>query len=204
MSFLLSLVNQYGLNEPFMLDEISTSQYSYDTIKIMLSSFVKEGKLKRYAQGVYYFPKITSLGELYPSFEVVLEKKYLKKANKVIGYYSGLTLLNQAGLTTQVPQVREITTNSESSKKRKVKIGEREVVLRKPLVKINKENILYLQFLDILRYAYEYTIKEYRNQLIQFIKQNQLKKNQLKKYLKDYPQRVERILWENNLYDEFA
>lgn len=48
----MSLINQYGLNEPILLDELQTTEYSYDTIKIMLSSYVKEGKVKRYSQGI--------------------------------------------------------------------------------------------------------------------------------------------------------
>lgn len=108
------------------------------------------------------------------------------------------------GLTTQVPQTREITSNLESSKKRTIKIAERQIIVRKPLVKISQENIIYLQFLDIIRYGTEISIKENRSQLINFIQKNQLKKKNLNKYIEFYPQKVERIIWQNNLYDEFT
>lgn len=52
-----------------------------------------------------------------------------------------------------MPNIPEIQTNNESSKLRRVKVGNQEVILRKARVRINNENIAVLRFLDIMSIA---------------------------------------------------
>ena len=77
MSLLLELRSKYEPNEPIILDQIKSDTYSYDTIKSMLSNYVRSGKIRRFTNGVYYFPKNGILGEMIPSYKDYLERKYI-------------------------------------------------------------------------------------------------------------------------------
>ena len=140
----------------------------YDSAKTLLSGYVKTGELRRYAQGIYFVPKISALGESVLSFESVIERKYISDNGDIFGYYSGMSLLNLVGLSDQVPNVPEITTNKEATRKRKVKIRMRSVIVRRSDVEINKDNVLYLQFMDIFRYMDADSIKEKKRKSIVF------------------------------------
>ena len=71
---------------------------------------------------------------------MVAEKKYIKNDTSVFGVYAGMYLLNQFGLTTQVPNKVEIVTNHETTRKRQVIIEGRAFILRKARCEITKEN----------------------------------------------------------------
>ena len=205
MTMILELKENYGINNPFLIEDIQNDfEYSYTTIKTMISEYIKKNELKRYDKGIYYFPKKSEiLGESIPAYSKVLEHKFIENNSKIFGYYTGIYLLNKIGLTTQVPLRREITTNIETNIKRKVGIGDREVFLRKPLVKVTNENVKYLQFMDIFRYAYDSEIKEHKDCIIKFIKENKLNKEDLKKYtFKYYPNKAKAKLLETGCWDE--
>lgn len=71
-------------------------------VRKALSRLVKDGRLKRLAQGIYYVPKIDPLlGELNPSAEEVA--KLIAKKEKVRIRPAGAYALNKLGLSTQVP-----------------------------------------------------------------------------------------------------
>lgn len=110
------LKRDYKLNEPILIEEIDYPDFTHTAIKQALSRLTALGTIKRYARGVYYLPKVTDFGGIKPSVDVVL-KKYLQHKGKVSGFYSGLKLLNDVGLTTQVPVERDIITSIEHRKK---------------------------------------------------------------------------------------
>ena len=130
--------------------------------KAVLKSFerlVKLGKLKRAERGVYYIPKESIFGEL-PLSKDELLKKYLCDGDNIIAYLSGNNLFNKYGLTTQIANEIEITTN-----KRKIPKKSRNLTIKFNYneAPINKENIKYLEILDILKnikYILDTDIKE--------------------------------------------
>ena len=130
--------------------------------KAVLKSFerlVKLGKLKRAERGVYYIPKESIFGEL-PLSKDELLKKYLYDGDKVIAYLSGNNLFNKYGLTTQIANEIEITTNKRKNPK---KSGNLTIKFNYNEAPINKENIKYLEILDILKnikYILDTDIKE--------------------------------------------
>lgn len=207
MSMILDLKEKYGINNPFLIEDIQNDfNYPYTTIKTMLSSYVKNNQLKRYDKGIYYFPKSSEiLGESLPAYSKVLQRKFIKNNDDIYGYYTGIYLLNMIGLTTQVPLKREITTNIETNIKRKINIGDREVFLRKPLIKITNTNVKYLQFMDIFRYAYDSEIKENKDCIVKYIKENKLTKDNLMKYTFNYyPSKSIAKLLGSGCWDELA
>ena len=132
------------IDKPLFIEDFVNGEVNYNSVKTLLSRYVKAGDLKRYAQGIYYVPKKTILGESTLSFESVFERKYIADNEKIFGYYSGMSLMNLVGLSSQVPNIPEITTNNEATRKRKVKIGKRSLIVRKSSIEINSDNVLYL------------------------------------------------------------
>lgn len=81
-----------------------------------------------------------------------LVKSYIADNGEVYGYWGGLMLENQEGLTTQNPTVLEIITNKAT--KRLVRLGARagykDIVLRPPRVGATSDNVEVLKFLDLV------------------------------------------------------
>lgn len=72
----------------------------------------------------------------------VIEKKYLRDNEKRCGYISGVAFANQLGLTTQVAMTCEVVTNKAIKDYRETTLAKSRVIIRKPRVTINEENIL--------------------------------------------------------------
>lgn len=204
MEFALKLKQTYDVNKPIFLTDIKVENMSNDNVRQYLSRLVKNGEIKRYDNGIYYFPKKTILGDLPLSFNDVIYYKYINNNGKVIGYYSGLTFQNSLGLTTQVPSTIEITTNIEKSIKRDIKIKERKLILRKGRIIINEENYKILQYLDLFINLDLYQIKENYLILREYILSNNFSKIELQEILPKYSIRVMKLLIESGLIYEFT
>lgn len=201
MSLYLQLREQYGLNNPFLLKDISNED-NYDVIKVTINKLVKNNLVRRYSNGIYYLPKTSEIGELHPSYDEVLEKKYLKNNSKIIGYYTGVILLNNSGLTNQVPNVREICTNLETNIKREVKVNNKKLILRKPLTKITDDNVHYLEFMDIFRYCDLFDLLENdKKEIIEYINKYGLTKRKMLRYLDIAPHRVRDYMYGSGVFN---
>ena len=117
--------------------------YSDIWLKKELAKLCDSGQIIRYERGIYYIPIKTPFGNSILNPNRIIERKYLSEKGKRIGFYTGITALQQAGLSTQMPNIPEIQTNNENSKLRRVKIGNQEVDERKAVIKnwIRKCNI---------------------------------------------------------------
>lgn len=204
MTLLQILKMQYGCDTPILIDDVKIDGYSYDTIRKMFSIYVRNKEIKRFSQGVYYFPSMTELGESTLSLTDVLEKKYIDRCNETIGYYAGSTLLNKLGISTQVPNVKEITTNNEKTKKRTIKVNDRDIILRRPLVEVTNQNAPYLEFLDVFRYASKEMIYENKDKILKVAEEKNIRKIAIDYYLSYYPKTVENIIKESEIYDEIT
>ena len=202
------LKKDFGINKPFFLkDFVDNDKYNYDSIKMTLSKLVKSGELRRYDQGTYYFPKENKyFGEDILDFREVIECKYIIDIkNKIDGYYTGIELLNSIGLTTQVVIRPEIATNKETNILRLVKIRNNEVVLRKPIIKITNKNVHYLQLVDIFKYAYLDEILSNKKKIMDFIKNNNLKKDYFaKNILKHCTNKIKSKILDSGIWDELC
>ena len=204
MSVLQTIFNPSLINKPLFIEDFVNEETNYDTAKTLLSNYVKSGDIKRYSQGIYYIPTKTILGYSTISFESIIERKYISDDNKVFGYYSGMSLLNIIGLSSQVPNIPEITTNNEATRKRKVKIGKRSVIVRRSEIEINNDNYLYLQFFDIFRYGDQKAIEDNKNNVIKFFDDNKLKLNKLMEIEKLLPMKIRKIFRRSKIYDELT
>lgn len=198
------LKQKYDLNTPIFINDIEIDGVSSDNIRQCFSRLVKNKLIKRYVNGIYYFPKKTIIGESTLSFEDVIFRKYINADSKIIGYYTGLSFLNKLGMTTQVPNVIEVTTNIEKSKKRDINIKDRKIILRRGKVLINNDNYKILQFLDIFNQVELYQVKENYDLLKCYILNNKFKKDDLQELLPKYSKKTINLIVESGLIYEFA
>ncbi|MDA8233406.1 MAG: DUF6088 family protein [Clostridia bacterium] len=105
-----------------------------------------KGQIERFQKGVYYRAKQTVFGKAHPSVETLEAQLLIRRGDDIIGYETGVSLMNQIGLTTLVPKKREIATNAY----RKI-INDKYIIARKPVITVNTGNFRYLQFLDVIR-----------------------------------------------------
>lgn len=200
MSLYDYLYNEFGFNEPFFTIEINYKNYSKPWLYKELNKLCDEEKIIRYERGLYYIPTQTVLGNSILNPSKVITKKYVFDGCKTIGYYSGITFLNQLGLTTQVPNVIEIYTNNEPSNVRETMIGRQRVLLRKARTIVNQSNVAVLSFLEMMNsISANYIDDEKRIIINQYILDNGITRKDITKYVPLFPDRAIRTLVESEL-----
>lgn len=154
----------FGENEPILVEEIldEFSDISRQAVYKKIDAAMEEGLLARYDRGVYYLPTETRFGASRPSGRQVATKRWLRSGDETIGYVSGFNLANEAGVSTQVPNTLEITTNKESARSREVKPfgGWKRITLKRPRRPVNARNVDALRFLDLVT-AEDVSLLEY-------------------------------------------
>lgn len=95
-----------------------------------LSRLQNEGTIVRVATGIYMNPKKTQFGILYPTLDKIAQK--IAQRDKAQIMPTGDTALNILGFSTQVPMNAVYITNGA---KRKVKVGERNIIFKSAVQK---------------------------------------------------------------------
>ena len=148
------LKERFGENEPILVEEIldEFSDISRQAVYKKIDAAMEEGLLARYDRGVYYLPTETRLGKSRLSARQVATKRWLESDGEVYGCTSGFNLANESGVSDQVPNTLEITTNKEKTRVRDVKPfgGWKRVTLRRPRCPVNARNVDALRFLDLI------------------------------------------------------
>ncbi len=203
MEIMQFLESEYGFNTPILLNELNIKGMTKVNLRQTLTRLTKQRSIERYAQGVYYIPKMTPFGKSKLSAKKVYEKKYISNNCDVYGFYSGLALENSLGLTTQMPNVIEIVTNNEGSRLREVQIGNQKVRLRKSKVQITAHNAKILQLLDLMNnYNIDKMSSTQYEIIVNFIKQQKITKEDVYTYIKKYPSKVAKKMIESRIIDE--
>jgi DNA-binding Lrp family transcriptional regulator len=177
------LLENYDYNEPIFLNELSIEGLSENAVRQSVKRLVANGFLERYDSGIYYIPKQGSLlGKSYLDPLLVIMRKYIGNKSGTYGYITGISFVNQLGLTTQVPAVIEIVTNKESTNGRMLMVGNQKVRVKKAPVTVSDDNAELLQLLDGISQAEKYTelpIEETIDTLLSYVKQKKFTKKQL-------------------------
>ena len=197
------LKSRFKENEPIFLAEIRIPGMTDVAVRQQLKKLTNKGQLKRFDTGVYYMPRksIFRSGSAI-SVSDVIKKKYLVDSNGSCGYFSGLLFANGIGLTTQVPMTYEVVTNKATTEYRDTKIGNVRVIVKRPYVPINNQNVSELQFLDLLKEINdiaEVDGQELTNHLIFYMKSKGMEFKDLSPFLKYYPERIYKNLYETGL-----
>jgi predicted transcriptional regulator of viral defense system len=105
--------------------------------------------LFRFQNGIYYRAKETVFGYAKLDPASVVRKKYIADNDEVIGYETGLSLLNKAGLTTQVPAYCFVATNRHKGRGL-IEDAPLKTLLSRPITQVTQKNHLYLQTLELI------------------------------------------------------
>ena len=198
------LLKNYGYDNPIIVNELEVGQYKMNAIRQAIYLLEKEDKIVRYSTGIYYIARDTIFGKSKISFEIVIEKKYIENDHDIYGYFTGLYFKNLLGLTTQMVNIPEIISNKEFSKKRTIEMCVRNAIVRKSNVVITKANAKILQFFDLFKYLTFEEVNTYKEQLINYIKENSLSKQMVVEYLSYYSKKVIDLIVRSGLIYEFA
>ncbi len=194
------LIEKFGKNEPIFFSDISYENYSEIWLKKELSKLCEQGRIIRYERGIYYIPVKTPFGTSVLNPNKIIEKKYLANNGARIGFYTGITALQQAGLSTQMSNIPEIQTNNENSKLRRITVGNQEVILRKSRVAIDNENIFVLQFLEMMNcISPDYFDDERKSAIKEWIRKNNISQELVTKYAPYFPDKTMRNLIESGV-----
>ena len=87
------LSEHYEKGEPIFLSDLGLEGMTEENLRYHLKRMTDEGKICRFAPGIYYFPKTNLLGEkqiLSP--ETVALHKYIRRKGKRVGFYWDIPL----------------------------------------------------------------------------------------------------------------
>lgn len=133
-----AMVKEFGVNEK------TASLRAASSINRILSE-EKLPSLRRYQKGIYYKTEPTFFGEAVIDKARLIQDKYLLPD---IGYETGESALHRLGLTTWMPNKRTLATNVA---KQSIRYDQKlDVWIRPAKTKINRDNMKYLQTLDVL------------------------------------------------------
>lgn len=128
-------------------DFMSDVDMSFEAIVKYLNRLSSSDTIVKYAKGKYYKPKRTVFGDLKPDLQEVV-KDLLVEDGVVIGYFTGISVFSELGLTTQIGA--EIQIGRMSPKVSIVRDNYRISFISQKNV-ITKDNIQHLQLLDALK-----------------------------------------------------
>ena len=195
------LQKNYKQVEPIFLEDIMREGVSRDRLRSKLNYLVDKGLLRRFERDVYYLPKLNFIGEEEMRSDEVIIGKYLGRKGNIFGYYSGYTLAFRMGINKRHSETIEIVSNNMTSNK-KFKSGDHtQFLIRKPRIRVDDNNYKILQLLDLLKdidiiaedinYA-EIVLKDY-------IRENDIKRDIVDKYIEVYPIKVYKNIYKMRL-----
>lgn len=193
----------YEPGEPIFAGDIDLPDMTEENLRYHLKKMTDDGLICRFEPGVYYFPKTNILGETLPlSAETVAIHKYIKRMGRRIGYYSGYTLANRMGLSTQVPFVQEITSNYAPAAVREITIKNYKYIIRRPVVEVTDENVAVLQLLDCLKDMDKCTEEEPEacgRVLTKYAQEHAITKKMIDAIIIRYPLKVYKAIYETGV-----
>lgn len=196
------IINNFQKGEPIFINEIPGS--SRDYVRQELKRLTDEKKLERVYNGVYFIPYKTILGtDGKVSIDQFIEKKYLSCG----GFFTGLSLANKYGFTSQNPSVYEICSNEATTKQRKLDIDGNNLIIYKPLSIITKYNIKELEFLSLMSIIDKYSELsgiEYKNKLREYVNNVGIDFNKVKEYISLFPTIVYKNIYDGGLMNELV
>lgn len=197
------LKENYILGEPIFSGDINIPGMTDENLRYHLKKLTDDGVICRFDAGVYYFPKKDILGDnIKLSADTVVLHKYIKRRGKRVGYYSGYTLANHMGLSTQVPFTEEITSNYAPATVREIKIKNRKYIIRRPVVEVTEENVTALQFLDCLKDIERCADEDLDlcgRILTDYAKEYCITKNEIDRLIGNYPMKIYKAIYDTGV-----
>lgn len=153
-------LNHYPQNTPInttdLFDYIQSKQtMRRDVFNVYLARLVKKGTLARHQRGIYFKPVLTVFGISKLNQIAILEQKYIRTHDGVVGFITGPTFLNRIGITTQEPKSIYIATRGIINSFTDIK---NKAFIKKAPDDLNETNSIYYQFLFALSDYEKYPI----------------------------------------------
>lgn len=197
------LMQNYEPGEPIFSSDITLSNMTEENLRFHMKKLTDNGIICRFDAGIYYFPKTNFLGEKQIlSAETVAFHKYILRKGKRVGYYSGYTLANRMGLSTQMPLTIEITSNLAPAQVREIMIKNRKYILRRPAAEITEYNVAVLQFLDCLKDMEKCAEEEPEvcgRILSKYAQDHEISKAMIDRFIVNYPVRIYKAIYETEV-----
>lgn len=197
---------RYKTGEPIFSDDLPCT--SRNALRQEMKRLVDQGRLKRLMPGVYCLPYKTIFGtEGHVPLEKIVEGRYIKSRGKTIGYLTGLNLANLYGFITQVPAGYEVCSNRATTKRRRVSVLGRDVIIYRPAAEITPENKSALQFLDLMSWidrVSEIRGLEFAERSAAFANGIGVDYAEVRKYIALFPDSTYRNIYDGGLMDELV
>ena len=140
-------INRIQEGTTFNYQQLNIQPYEYIAAAKAIERLIARAVIKRVSTGIFYKPKKTVFGEIYPG-EKELIKPYLFVQDKRIAYITGTALYNRMGLTSQVPKTIKVASKN---KRITASIGSVQAKPVKSYVKVSNDNYYLLEILDVIK-----------------------------------------------------
>ncbi|MBQ4517628.1 MAG: hypothetical protein II997_03470 [Clostridia bacterium] len=199
--------NTYLPGEPIVASDIDIGLSEVNKRR-QFKLLTDNGYLSRFENGIYYIPKKSLLGgSVAIPPEIVVEKKYISRNNKIMGYYSGYVFANKLGISTQMPFVQEIVSNEMGNPIKRLDYNGRTFIIRKARTEITEDNVYTLQLLELLKDIETYSElskEETKDKLVDYIFSKSITKDKFDSYLSLFPDKIYKSIYEMGLSNVFA
>lgn len=187
----------YDYNTPILTSEIKElfPDVKDGTIRQILRRLKEDSFLEQTGPGTFFKPKkMGVLKKAYITTEQVTRKKYLYDESNIVGYITGFNFANELSLTTQTSHVMQLVSNKVSDKKRRIKIGNRSIIVESPRVQVTNSNYKLLQILDLLTSFEKYSeldLYEAKPKILNYLSKLNLSIEELDMIVSKYPIRAQ-------------
>ena len=206
--FTQRLKEQFNVNEPIFTEEIMQLFPEYSRMQVFrfINKAEQNKEIVQFTKGVYFIPEMTEFGLSTITADDVAQKRYIEWKENIYGVVSGIGLLNDFSVTTQVPAVIEIVTNNETTRKREITIKNRRFILRKSRVEINRENVAAYTVLQLFdEFGKETKLDRYSSRLVaEYVRRQGVTKAQLLNLAANFPGRTIQRLIRSEVFNEIA
>lgn len=207
MKLVNCLKTQYGENTPIFFEDIANvcSGYTRGRVYQLIDAAMNSGLLAKAGYDCYYVPTTTPFGKSLLNPRKIIEKKYISNNGKVYGFYTGISLLNSFGITTQMPNVIEVFTNNEATKSRRVTINNQTIIVKRARTTINSANYKEMMLLELFNLADARSIDVQATQkIVDYMKKNNISIQGIMKYAEFVPARAIKNFMSSEVQNAFA
>lgn len=189
--FIEKIKRNFKIGEPIFIEDILSlfPEFTRAYVFRLIKKAEEDEELVKFSRGVYCIPKKTFFGFSTLTSSMVANSKYITNGDSIYGVYSGLTLLNQFSVSSQIPNVIEIVTNNEATRKRMININGMKFIIRKSRFEITKDNYNYYSLLQLfLELGINPNLDEFAKQSIKdYMIKNNINQNELIRLAMKFP-----------------
>lgn len=163
-------------------------------------SWVRNGQIKRFSYGLYYFK-----GKNEPTALDAIRIRYVERSGKRYGFFGGSAFVQEVkGLPIRLnDKVIEVVSNVATSGKKTVREFGKTFILKKPYMKIDKYNVSMVSFLTYITNTPLPDIEQNLSALSNFVRQEHLSALTMADIISLFPSKTFSKLLKTDLYRSF-